>query len=475
MKCNPLRWSWGLLPIAALTFLAGQFEHDRIERDLSERVQDRFKAAGLAWPATGFSGRDGILTGRASDDSDPQRAIEVASSVWGVRMLDSRAELIEKADSYAWWATRNGRRITVRGLVPNEATRTSILDLARGQFSDADVVDEMRLARGVPTPGTWLAGVAFGLKQLAGLKTGEARLDGLGLSVSGEAASQANYRAVKTALAGEMPRGIRLTDDRVTPPAVSPYLWSVRATSSELTLSGYVPNERVRTDLVATAKAAFPRAGRVTDRMEIADGAPPGFVAVATNSMKEIARLDDGTASLRDAALAVEGVASDEQTAQTVKRSLRSVIPQSYRVTDQIRWRETVQPQQQPVAISPYTGGVQVERGRIVITGHAPSEAAREAIIRSARLRFAGHTIDDRLVIAPGAPDGWQRCFDGGMLGLARVGNGRLTMVDRRLEVIASADDEDLAAAIPGMCEAPCSARATRACGSTMWPRLSLT
>jgi OmpA-OmpF porin, OOP family len=450
MKCNPLRWLWGLLPIAALTFLAGQFEHGRIESDLTERVGDRFKATGLTWAQSAFSGRDGIVTGRATDESDPQKALDVASSVWGVRVTENRAELIEKAASYAWWAQRSDRRVLLRGLVPNDNTRQSIVGLARAQFPDSDVVDEMRLARGVPSPDTWLAGVSFGLKQLNGLKTGEARLDGLGLSVSGEAASQTGYRGVKTALANDMPRGIRLLDEKVVPPVISPYLWGAGYTGSELTLTGYVPNDRMRADVLAAAKTAFPRVSRVTDRMEVGDGAPSGFLSVISTSLKELARLEDGKANLRDTALSVDGLAVDEATAQTTRRSLRSGLPQNYRLADQIRFRDVPVVAAAPVLISPYTGGVDIDSGRVVITGYAPSQAVRDTLLQSARTRFPGKPIDDRLVIAPGAPDHWQRCMDAGMLGLARTGNGRTALVDRRLDVTARSDDEDIAAAVPG-------------------------
>ncbi len=451
MKCNPLRWLWGLLPIAALTFLAGQFEHTRIEADLAERVEDRFKTAGLAWAKAAFSGRDGVVTGRASDEADPLKATEVAGSVWGVRISENRTELIEKADSYAWWAQRSGRRVVLRGLVPNDATRQSILGLTRAQFADGDVVDEMRLARGVPSPDTWLSGVSFGLKQLAGLKNGEARLDGLGLSVSGEAASQTSYRGVKAALAGELPRGLRLTDDRVLPPVISPYSWGAKHSGTELMLNGFVPNDRVRAEVMTAAKGAFPRVARVTDRMEIGDGAPSGFLGVVTISLKELARLEEGNATLRDASLTLDGVATDDLTAQTTRRAIRAGVPQSYRVADQIRVREVAPaPQPAPTAISPYTSSIELDGGRVVIAGYAPSQAVRDGLLQSARVRFAGKTIDERLVIAPGAPDGWQRCLDGGMLGLARLGNGKLSVIDRRLDVIGRGDDEDVVSAVPG-------------------------
>ncbi len=449
MRCNPLRWVWGLLPIAALGYAVTQYEHARIESDLTQRVQNELQTKGLRWAKVKFDGRDGELTGRAIDETDPQTALRETSNVWGVRVVENRSELIEKADAYTWWADHDGRRVILKGLVPNENTRTSIVGVARQTFPGVNVVDEMRLARGVPSQDTWLTGVDFGLKQLRALKSGEVRLDGLGLSLSGEAASQAQYTSVKTALASGLPNNIRLTDDRVTPPVIKPYTWAARAANRQVTLSGYVPNVRARTDVQNVARDVFKRdAG---GRLDFGDGAPTGFAAVVAAALRELGRLEDGSASLSDTTLTVDGMAADEATAQAVRRGLRAALPASYRLNDQIRFREATPPAapSPPVAVSPYTGGVEAEQNRIVLTGFAPSETARAQIEQSARSRFPGRTIDNRIVIGPGAPEGWQRCFDGGMLGLARVGTGRMAMSDRRLDVIARTDDEDLVGAVP--------------------------
>jgi OmpA-OmpF porin, OOP family len=450
MKCNPLRWLWGVLPIAALAFLAGQWEHARIEADLAARVGERLNGTGLRWAKSEFSGRDGVIVGRATDESDPEKAIALASSVWGVRKIESRADLIEKADSYAWWANRTGRRVVLRGLAPNETTRQAILGYARNEFPDGEVVDEMRLARGVPTGDAWLAGVRFSLAQLKALKNGEARLDGLGLGVSGEATSQQTYTGVRTALRNDLPRGVSLRDERITAPAISPYVWSARNTGSDLTLSGYVPDDRTRAQVLAQARSVFPRSPRVVDRMEIGAGAPAGFASATLASLKELGRLEDGAANIRDLSVSVEGMAPDEATAQSVKRDLRAAALQGMRVTDQIRFREATPPApSQPSAISPYTGGIEADGNRVVLTGYVPSIAVQSAIVQSARTRFPGKQIDDRLTVGAGAPEGWQRCFDGALLGLARLNGGRATLSDRRLDVISRTDDEDLAAAAP--------------------------
>lgn len=440
MQCNPLRWLWGLLPIAALTYVVAQVEHPRIEADLTRRVDAQLKDTGLRWARTGFSGRDGLITGRATDETDPQKAIEAASQVWGVRVVENRTDLVERADAYTWWATLADRRVTLRGLVPNETIRESVLGMARSTFPATTVNDQMRLARGVPNQDTWLTGIGFSLKQLQGLKAGEARLDGLGLSVAGEAASPSSYSVVKTALASGLPRGIRLTDDRVTPPVIKPYVWAARAAGGQVAITGNVPNARVRSEVEMVAREAFPR-GSTTDRTEFGDGAPPGFLGVISSSLRELARLDEGSVTLTDTTLSIDGMAADETTANAVRRALRSALPQNYRLADQIRFREAAPPPA-PVVVSPYTAKATFDGAHVLLTGYAPTEVAKAQLEQSARDRYPGRAIDNRLAITPGAPEGWQRCFDSGLLGLSRLEEGAVSLTDQVLTFDGLAADE---------------------------------
>jgi OmpA-OmpF porin, OOP family len=443
MQCNPLRWLWGLLPVAGLAWAATQFTHSDIEADLKKRVDTQLAGSGFKWSQTGFSGRDGQITGTASDEADPARAYDIARSIWGVRVVDNRATVVEKADPYLWSVSRAANKVKLAGHVPNEAARAEILKVAKASFSGHEIADEMKLARGMPADG-WMNGVTFGMKQVAGLKSGEARMEGLSLAVSGEAADLKGYRTVKTALASELPKGLKLTDDRVLAPVVKPFVTAAKHAAGQLVLSGYVPSERARADILSAAKAALPKA-TVTDKMDVAEGAGPGHVAATTAALKELGRLEDGSAEVRDTAVSLQGFAADNDIAAAVRQSIGRSAPQGYKVTDAITARESG-----AKAISPYTTSLVADAGAVVLTGYAPTDAAREQIVQAARLRFPGRRIDNRLAVAPGAPEGWQRCVDAGLAGAGRLGNGRMNMTDRRLDLSGTTDDEQLAGALPG-------------------------
>lgn len=332
MKCNWLRWLWGIIPLIILSWVAAHTERFRIEQDLLGRTQAALQEKGQAWATPAFEGRDGVLTGQAADEADPGKALEVVRAMWGVRQVDNQTTLLEKPESYVWVASRRANRIRITGYVPNKPTRQTVAGVIKANFPGFELVDRSKLARGVTSLDTWLTGVSFALKQLSSLKRGNVRLEGLGLSVAGEAEDVAGYRAVKAALANELPKGIKLISDQVTPPVASPFVWEVKWSERKLAVVGHVPTDAIHTELMSAAAAATP--GPV-DGMEPADGAPQGFAEAARASIRAVTHLQAGHIEIRDAVLTVNGTAANDAEAEGVRAALRGV-PQGMKVIDQI-------------------------------------------------------------------------------------------------------------------------------------------
>ena len=445
MKCNPLRWMWGLLPVALLSWGAAQFTHSDIEADIKARVEDQLKGSGFKWARGGYSGRDVVITGTAADDADPARVYDITRAVWGVRTVDNQASVIDKVDEYQWSASHVPGKLSLGGYVPNESARADILKFAKTHFPSDTIADDMKLARGVPSPEAWLDGVNFGLKQVAGLKTGEARLKGLALGVTGEAADLKDYARVKKALANDLPKTIKLVDDRVTAPAVKPFVWAAKQTGGQLVLSGFVP-AKSRDEILAAAKSAFPRNTAIDDRMEVAEGAANGHATAVATVLRELARLEEGSAEIRDQSVSLQGLAAAPDIAEAARKALGSGLPQGFQLSEAIRVRENTGPR----VIVPYSTLVQADAGSVVLSGYAPSEAARDKLAQMAAARFPGRRIVNQLEVATGAPDGWLKCFDGALRGTGRIGSGKAALTGRRMDIAAATDDEGLAGSVPG-------------------------
>lgn len=443
MRCNPFRWLLGLIPILLIAGLAVVSERGRIEKDLTTRSQQALEEAGFGWASIEFEGRDGLVTGFASEEGEPAGANRMAADTYGVRIVRSDTKLIDKAERYDWLAARRDGRIRLSGLVPNEKTRREIIGITRATFPSHEIVDRLTLARGAPALDTWLGGVGFGLKQLALLKSGSVRLEMTELTVVGEANDSAAFRAVKTALATGLPPGISLKADRVEAPVVSPYVWTVRHVGDQLELRGSVPSEKVREDLLTAARRAMPRTKPV-DTMTPARGEPESWEPVARGVLRELGRLEEGVVEVRDQVITISGVATKEAMADEVRDKLRDLTPPSYRLVDRITFREPTLK-----TVSPYVTTLTLDDNAVTITGHVPSDAARTALLGLIQSRLPGRRVADRLELGSGAIPSWQRCLDVALVSMSSLGNGRFTLTDRRLVVTGETQNEALARALP--------------------------
>lgn len=443
MRCNPSYWLLGLVPIAFLSWVAVQFEHEGIEADLGRRTQEAMSRAGLDWAAPIFAGRDGVLTGKAGDDSAPPRAMVAMRDAWGVRVVHDRSELLELVDQFLWSANARGDgRVVFSGFVPNEDARKAVLATAAESFPKAKVVDEMKLARGAPDRDAWLAGSSFAIQQLAQLKKGTAELKSLDLSVVGDAATPQSYRSVRQALATAMPAGVKLALEKITPPVIDPYLWGAKSTGSKVLISGFSPTEPIRNALDARAKKLFAKA-EVSDKTDLAGGAPEGFEKTAAIALDQLANLKSGTADIKGKELVFIGEAADEAMAATVRKTLKSDVPQNFKLTEQIRYPKGGQ------AASGYMMSIAHDGTGVEVSGNVPSEAARTALIDAVKARFPGRIVTDKMQVQPGAPDGWQQCIIAGLAPLPRLTSGTTVLIDRSLSVTGSTNDYGAAQSVP--------------------------
>jgi hypothetical protein len=248
-----------------------------------------------------------------------------------------------KSDSqplaYVWSATHVGSVIRLRGSVPSEEDRRTVLGMVKAHFPDLEVEDRLKIAIGAPPKEQWLGAVSFGLKQLAYLKRGSARLLNIGLKVEGEARSAADYADAKKALAGPLPTGLAILDDDIKPPMADPFVFVADLSSNTLTLSGSVPSEDARKQVRELSRQLFERPG-LEDRLELASGAPKNWEAAVAAALRALSRLDSGKVSLSGLALTIEGIAPDKGTAVAVSYQLRRDLPRLFSTSESISWKE---------------------------------------------------------------------------------------------------------------------------------------
>lgn len=430
--CNWKKWIWpGIFTVVMLTALAIMMKSGSIEQDLRSKalndLSDNYK-----WAQVALDGRDLTLTGVAPSDDAVTEALQLADDAYDVRVANALTTLLPIASPFKLTAIKAENSLTLDGNVPNDKARAALIAAAKlassSATSGAKIIDNLSLARGAPDGFSALAD--FGISQLSGLKTGSAIIDGSNLSMSGEAKDVAAYDVVIAMLLGKIPGDGTLLENAITSPAISPYPFSATKDDTGIVLSGYVPDETTRTSLIEAAKATT--SGPITDKLEIGEGEPTGFSAIAGFGISQLTNLSVGTSKLTDSKLSLKGTALNPQAYDKVTNALVGEIPSGGKLSVSDITRSTV---------SPFTFSATKDDGILVLDGYVSSNEEKTNAISFASTTNPSERIIDRLVIVNGAPDGinWGEATQLAIKQASMLVNGSASLNDTAYSIAGTA------------------------------------
>ena len=324
------RWVDWLLPTGAtalaLTAVGWFVSFGPIAEDVSGRAGMALKAAGQPWAKVAIDGRDVTLTGEASSDAAVKLAVEAADRVFGVRVVSADVTVVPIADPYVFSATRDGDRVTLTGSVPSEEARAALLAWVKKVMPTVSVDDRLKVARGAPA--NHAAAAAFAIGQIADLKKGSVEVSPAGYSIAGDPKDWATHLRLKEALKVALPQGLKVAAERLVAPVPSPYRFDLTTASGRATIAGHLPDAAAKAKLLEVLKARFP--GGVTDRVELAPGAPAGFVDLIARLLPSLSRLTDGGFELSGTNLTVKGGVVTDAIGRQVLDRLKAMLPAGF-------------------------------------------------------------------------------------------------------------------------------------------------
>jgi Bacterial Ig-like domain (group 3)/BON domain len=154
----------------------------------------------------------------------------------------------------------------------------------------------------------------------------QVELDGRDLTLTGTAPSEeAQADAAKLALAAYDVRVV--TNKAGLIDLADPYVFSAIKAPDGVTLTGNVPDEVTRVELVAKTQAAMPGIA-VNDKLSLARGAPAGFAALAGFALDQLPRFTTGEVGLNNMALAVNGVTDTPEIFAEAQAALTGSLPE---------------------------------------------------------------------------------------------------------------------------------------------------
>lgn len=263
-----------------------------------------------------------VITGRAASP-EAYRTLNAYLETWNPPgFVLQKSVALPIVEPFTLTISKSRGRVTITGFVPTDEAESGIADEAQAIAGDNEPVVETTLADGAPAGFTAAAKFAIGL--LAKLDEGTALLSGTHLTLSGAAATSGDFLELQAVVANP-PAGYDVGNG-VTPPIVTPYVWSMTKDGEQLAIVGSAPSEAIRTAIRAVVEGSSDDLGLV-DRSGLGAGLDPAIdlVAVAQKAAAILAELDAGEVRLVGNALSVRGKASTAEGSATIASELESL------------------------------------------------------------------------------------------------------------------------------------------------------
>jgi OmpA-OmpF porin, OOP family len=392
------KWWPGVIPLIVLWAFAIWTNTAPLEADLSARSAAALKDIVLDKTTIAVAGRDVRLAAEAFADDGRRSAVTAVEAVSGVRLVNDETRLVPEAKPFVWSAERDVARVTLGGSAPLPATRAKLLETARATLG-VEIADQMALARGAPP--RFESAAQLLLEQIGKLKDGKVTISDAGVSLSGMARELGGREAIASALK-RLPDGFKVAANDVKAP---PYVFQAYKdpVAVTLTLSGYVPDEKVHAAIIAAASRKF-FSEKVVDNLKTSIGAPGGFSAAVMPALGALSRLSTGTLVVSDREVKLSGDALYDAAAAQIRAGLGKDFPPGFQFMSDLSTKPQVAPVDATVCQQLFSellgkAKIRFETGRATIDpdsagllDHLVETASR---CPTANIEVAGHTDSD--------------------------------------------------------------------------------
>ena len=392
------KWWPGVIPLIVLWAFAIWTNTAPLEADLSARSAAALKDIVLDKTSIAVAGRDVSLGAEAFAEDGRHGAVTAVEAVPGVRLVNDDTRLVAEARPFVWSAERDVAKVTLRGSAPLPAVRTKLVDTARAALG-VEIADQMTLARGAPPRFDVTAQLL--LEQIGKLQDGKVTISDTGVSLSGMTRELGGREAIAAALKN-LPEGFKVTANEVKAP---PYVFQAYKdpVAVTLTLSGYVPDDKVHAAIIASASRRF-FSEKVVDNLKTSIGAPGGFSAAVMPAMGALSRLSTGTLVVSDREVKLSGDALYDGAAAQIRAGMGKDFPQNFQFKADISTKPAVAPVDATVCQQLFSellgkAKIRFESGRTTIDpdsagllDHLVETASRCPAVN---IEVAGHTDTD--------------------------------------------------------------------------------
>jgi hypothetical protein len=216
--------------------------------------------------------------------------------------------------------------------------------------------------------------------------------------------------------------------------------WSANRNGPKITLRGAAPSEEDRQTTLGMVKAHFPEL-TIEDKLAIVPNDQPReqWLAAVSFGLQRLSQMSRGKVRLEDGTLTVSGQALNAEEYGNIKKDLAGTLPAGLTLGG-----ATVRP---PIA-DPFIFQADLGPNALSLAGSVPSEGSRKTVRDLSRQLFARPGLDDRLEVASGAPENWDKAVAAALRALSRLETGKVALSGVAVSIEGIAPDQGTAVAV---------------------------
>jgi len=135
------------------------FRRGPIEQDLTAHVRAALDSPEFSNVAVFFDGREGTLSGSVDSQDLKEEAEKLSHEYWGVRSIDNQLEVaavskseVPAPETAILKGFQLGNKFVLTGNVPNDVTRSFLVQQAEEAFGNGNVADQLSIRTGIRMP-----------------------------------------------------------------------------------------------------------------------------------------------------------------------------------------------------------------------------------------------------------------------------------------------------------------------------------
>jgi len=407
-----------------------------IENSSATAVEKRLALEGFDWASVQTDGLKVVLEGEAASEALRFKAlaaagqiVEAARVIDNFTITDSRPPVAPK---FSVEILRNGKSISLIGLVPTKADNANFKDRVARIAGDLPIADFLETAD-YPVPDAWSSVISYGLLALERLEHSKISIGETQVTIEAIGESDAQKSRLLQELTRRTPADITSKIGISAPrPVITPFTLRFRITADGASFDACsADSPEAAVQILAAAKAAG-LAEEATCRQGL--GVPsPLWSKAATQAIAALTKLGGGSVTLSDADVTLTAPAGTDPTLfDTITSRLVGDLPEVFALNPIL----LVAPEtpEDDAAIPEMVATLSPE-GQVQIRGPVISPRAQRTLQTFAYAVFGSEDVYLSTKLQDNLPEGWMVRSLASLAGLSKLNSGIATVSPNAIDI----------------------------------------